>query len=101
VCFWEDDNIQLRWPEYEGGANTPSLIVAQRSNEDVGAMESRFLSNVRSAQRDEPVEVGWRPLDPAIDNFERKGDDTAQWPGDLTVLYWWRPTFWRRDETST
>jgi len=23
ICFWEDDNVQLRWPDYAGGANIP------------------------------------------------------------------------------
>jgi len=31
VCTWEDDIIQLRWPDYSGGANGPSLIAAQSS----------------------------------------------------------------------
>ena len=30
ICFWEDDNVQLRWPDWAGGANTPALIESQR-----------------------------------------------------------------------
>ena len=51
VCFWEDDNVQLRWPDHAGGANRPSLIEAQRLYRDVGAMERRFTGNVRDATR--------------------------------------------------
>jgi hypothetical protein len=25
VCFWVDDPVQLRWPDWAGGANKPSL----------------------------------------------------------------------------
>ncbi len=25
ICFWEDDPVQFVDPDYEGGANTPSL----------------------------------------------------------------------------
>lgn len=31
VCSWEDDAVQLRWPDWQGGANDPSLIKAQQT----------------------------------------------------------------------
>ncbi|MFC5904955.1 CPCC family cysteine-rich protein [Streptomyces zhihengii] len=37
VCFWEDDRVQLRWPDWTGGANRPSLIEAQVNFTDFGA----------------------------------------------------------------
>ena len=95
VCFWEDDAVQLRWPDYDGGANTPSLIDAQRTFAAVGAMESRFVARVRGADESEPLDQGWRPVDLAVDHFEALGVRTAPWPDDLTTLYWWRPSFWR------
>ena len=95
VCFWEDDNVQLRWPDSSGGANTPSLIEAQRNYADFGAMEVRFKGNVRQPLADDPVDRGWRPVDLHIDRFESRTEANTQWPADLTVLYWWRPTFWR------
>jgi hypothetical protein len=42
---------------------------------------------------------GWRPADPARDDLEQcspEGGWDAPWPEDLTALYWWRPTYWRR-----
>ena len=96
ICFWEDDNIQLRWPDYAGGANKPSLIESQRNYSQIGATEKRFTGIVRGAAADEAVEDGWRPIDRGIDSFEPRGVSERAWPDDLTVLYWWRPTFWRR-----
>ncbi|MEQ0557465.1 CPCC family cysteine-rich protein [Amycolatopsis sp. NEAU-NG30] len=96
VCFWEDDNIQLRWPDRPGGANSLSLIDAQRAYAELGAMEHRFTGIVRMAAPDEPLDDGWRPVDLAVDDFEPMDVSEAPWPADLTSLYWWRPTFWRR-----
>ena len=96
VCFWEDDDIQLRWPDWAGGANSLCLVDAQRAYAGTGAMEYRFTGIVRGAAPDEPLDEGWRPIDPALDDFEPRGVASAPWPGDLTMLYWWRPTFWRR-----
>ncbi len=99
VCFWEDDAVQLRWPTYEGGANRPSLIDSQRVYAADGAIERRFIRLVRTAQADEPLDASWRPIDVDVDSFEEPGIREADWPKDLTALYWWRPTFWRRDRS--
>jgi hypothetical protein len=96
VCFWEDDDLQLRWPDLPGGANSLSLVDAQRANAEMGAMEYRFTGIVRSAAPDEPLDDGWRPIDPAVDDFEPPGVAGAPRPADPTALDWWRPTFWRR-----
>ncbi|MGC7099865.1 CPCC family cysteine-rich protein [Amycolatopsis lurida] len=95
VCFWEDDAIQLRWPD-RGGANSLPLIEAQRAYAELGAMEFRFTGLVRTATATEPVDDGWRPIDLTADNFESGGVAEAPWPSDLTTLYWWRPDYWRR-----
>jgi hypothetical protein len=94
VCFWEDDLIQLRWPTWFGGANKPSLVEAQRTYAAIGACEERLLRYVRPAEAGEVREAGWRPV-AAGDDFEPLNVVEADWPTDKTVLYWWRPTFWR------
>lgn len=95
MCSWEDDQVQLRWPDYSGGANRPSLIRAQRTFAESGVCELRLLPYVRPATKDDPLEPGWRPVDITIDNFEALGIQEAPWPQDRSILYWWRPTFWR------
>lgn len=96
ICFWEDDLVQTRWPNFAGGANKPSLIECQRNYQTFGACEARLLKHVRPATEDEPVDEGWYPLGPlALDFFEPIDDSSQPWPEDRIALYWWRPTFWR------
>jgi len=47
VCFWEDDPVQLRDPDYAGGANTVSLNQARINYKEFGAVEKRVLEYVR------------------------------------------------------
>lgn len=47
VCFWEDDPIQLKDHDFEGGANTPSLNQAKENFKQFGACEERFVKNTR------------------------------------------------------
>jgi hypothetical protein len=98
ICFWEDDLVQLR------GSTTPAERIARASSRAatfrrVGAMEERFIGNIRPPSSDEPLEVDWRPIDPTIDRFEPRGSQERPWPDDSTVLYWWRASFWRRTAT--
>jgi len=96
ICFWEDDLVQLRWPDFAGGANRPSLVEAQQSHRRLGAVEERCRPWVRDPSPEEPADPAWRPIDPERDSFEPISGAAAPWPDDRTVLYWWRPTFWRR-----
>lgn len=90
VCFWEDDPVQLRWPDLPGGANRPSLIEAQAKVKAIGACDERLVSVVRPPCDGEQRDPYWRPIDVYNDQFERRGDQEAPWPDDLTALYWWR-----------
>ncbi|MCY7395562.1 MAG: hypothetical protein LH468_05290 [Nocardioides sp.] len=56
VCFWEDDPVQLRWPDYSGGANGVSLVEGQRNFLAFEAMALTFRGNVREAKASEPVD---------------------------------------------
>jgi hypothetical protein len=98
ICRWEDDLVQLRWPQYVGGANSVSLAEAQRSYKELGISRERFNDSGRMPMDGEPVEPGFRLVDLTNDDFEDPGNQDAPWPDDRTVLYWWRPTFWRRAE---
>lgn len=62
VCFWEDDPIQLKDPDYEGGANNVSLRQGQRNFLEFGACEKSMIKNVRSPSREEQRDESWGPL---------------------------------------
>ena len=53
VCFWEDDGVQFRNPQYEGGANKVSLNDARKNFLAHGVSEIRFKSDVRSPRPEE------------------------------------------------
>jgi Cysteine-rich CPCC len=62
VCFWEDDGVQFRDPDLEGGANRPSLRQAQKHFREHGVCEDRLKPFVRPPAADEPRKKGWTPL---------------------------------------
>ncbi|KPH97870.1 Cysteine-rich CPCC domain containing protein [Actinobacteria bacterium OV450] len=98
VCFWEDDALQLRWPDWAVGANRTSLVEAQQNYQAFGACDERSVEHVRPPGDDEPQDRSWRLIDPERDHFEPQGVQLAVWPVDQTVLYWWRyrnTGFWR------
>jgi hypothetical protein len=100
ICGWEDDLSQLRFPLMPSSSNLVSLQDAQRNFREFGAAARRLIGLTRDPVEGEGVEPGWRPLDPKIDNIEKpqRGTnyaDSYPWP-DTTVLYYWRPTYWRR-----
>lgn len=98
VCGWEDDLVQLRWPTAGGAPNKPSLVEAQESFAAIGAKSEPALCRVRPPATDEIRDPGWRPVTDK-DDFEHWDDAEADWPSDRTALYWWRSTFWRRQQT--
>jgi hypothetical protein len=63
VCYWEDDLIQLKDPNYEGGANRISLKQAQRNFQEFGACEKDMVKWVQNPSPEEARDADWRPLD--------------------------------------
>jgi hypothetical protein len=49
-------------PWFEGGANVPCLQSAQRNYAGFGAMEHRFLENVRGILPGDERDDSWRPV---------------------------------------
>ena len=100
ICLWEDNLVQLRFPRMTGGANVVSLEVAQRNYSEFGAAERRKRAFARTPMEFEHREQLWRHLRPDRDNIEepQRGIDYSEtYPeADTTVLYYWRPTYWRR-----
>lgn len=103
VCHWEDDPFQLRYPWAGIGANgSVGLLEAQANYQRFGAVREDLKRFVRPPRADEPLDPGWRPLDPERDPYEREPGrgDAAPHPDDLTTLYYWRPAYWRRHLAS-
>lgn len=100
ICQWEDDLAQLRFPRMPGSANAVSLEEAQQNFADFGAATRRHQLEARAPVEGETREHEWRPLDASRDNIEEPTRGVAyaeSYPfDDTTVLYYWRPTYWRR-----
>ena len=94
LCFWEDDALQLRFPELGDQTNWVPLAEAQRNYAKYGAIEERFAGDVRKPTAADALDAEFRPIEPS-DSFEAVPSD-AEGPSDPTHLYYWRPTFWRR-----
>ena len=91
VCWWEDDLIQLRWPDYGGGANHPSLIGAQENYRRSGASDPRLVAHVRPAEASEPLDPDWRPFDADRVEDRVSGVDYGKtYADDRAIYYYWR-----------
>lgn len=53
VCFWEDDLLQLKNIEYEGGANHVSLVQARKNFKLFGACREDVIKYVRKPKSNE------------------------------------------------
>ena len=62
ICFWEDDNIQFEDPDYEGGANIPSLRQAQKNYLTFGAYSEHCLPFVRKPNKKDLKDPDWKRL---------------------------------------
>jgi hypothetical protein len=57
VCFWEDDGIYVNSDEIKGGPNGDlSLNQARKNYQEFGAVEKRFINDVRKPIASEMVE---------------------------------------------
>lgn len=62
ICFWEDDYVQYSDPDYDGGANIPSLRQAQKNYLELGACEERVIEFVRKPNKKDEKDSDWKPL---------------------------------------
>ncbi|WHY96907.1 CPCC family cysteine-rich protein [Peribacillus simplex] len=62
ICFWEDDGVQFRDPEYEGGANEVSLWQAQKNFVKFGAYEEGCIAFVRKPNKKDIKDPNWKPF---------------------------------------
>lgn len=62
ICYWEDDEVQFRDPDFEGGANEVSLKQAQQNFIEFGACDKDYLDVVRPPNNFDIKDPDWRPL---------------------------------------
>ncbi|HFK1475170.1 CPCC family cysteine-rich protein [Bacillus paranthracis] len=62
ICFWEDDSVQFKEPDYEGGANEVSLRQAQENFIVFGACEKRCIELVRKPTSEDVKDASWKQI---------------------------------------
>lgn len=62
ICFWEDDGVQFRDPDYEGGANEVSLWQAQKNFVKFGACEEGCIAFVRKPNKKDIKDPNGKPF---------------------------------------
>jgi len=101
ICFWEDDMVQLAFPDLSGGANKVSLISGQASFILYGVSEERFSRNVRRPKDTDIRDILWRPINVESDRLLSWGnsEDHQKWDSvkgeDLgSRIYYWSSEYW-------
>jgi hypothetical protein len=106
ICFWEDDIVQLAFPDLAGGANKSSLIEGQRSFLEFGACEQRVLQHGRPVSGSDIRDSSWRLMDSSRDRYLHWGDraDSERWQSVKDsagiCLYYWREDYWLHDQKT-
>ncbi|MDN3015869.1 CPCC family cysteine-rich protein [Paenibacillus sp. BSR1-1] len=62
ICFWEDDGLQYRDSDYEGGANEVSLTQAQQNFIKFGACDEGSIKFVRKPNQEDIKDPNWKSL---------------------------------------
>jgi len=62
ICFWEDDGVQFKDPDYEGGANVISLKEAQKNFIKYGTCDKESVTSVRKPNKFDKKDPLWRPF---------------------------------------
>jgi Cysteine-rich CPCC len=62
ICFWEDDGVQFKDPDFEGGANAISLKQAQNNFLAFGACQEDGMKFVRKPNSKDVKDTDWKPF---------------------------------------
>lgn len=62
ICFWEDDGVQFKDADYEGGANYVSLRQAQLNYIMFGACQEGLIEFVRKPNNTDVIDHDWKQL---------------------------------------
>src|SRR5262245_17257760 len=97
ICGWEDDHVQLHFPEHRGGANGESLMEAQQAYAQEAAKRSPTEPDPTLGETRDPL---WRPYDPTRDRLQRQDNIRSGYDyfraaleidnADLQAMYYWR-----------
>lgn len=124
ICWWQDDWIQTLDPTSAGGANSVSLIEAQANFQQ---FDTKVPGHGRAPGPNDRRESGWRPINKELDLIGLDDEATYGVPtppellelgegspkrlfgaisnpeeaADPERLYWWRPTYWRRNKSAS
>jgi hypothetical protein len=63
ICYWEDDGVQFKDPDYDGGANRVSLRKPQPNFKRFEACEEVFKDSVKKPTESDERDHFWKPLD--------------------------------------
>ena len=94
ICYWEDDPVQAADPWFAGGANRPNLVDAQALFARYGAMEERFVTDVRPPLDSDRVDPSWRAVLDTDKAYATTPREIEQIPVDdpsrVSYCYWLR-----------
>ena len=90
ICFWEDDAVQVADPWYAGGANQPSLVDSQQNFRRFGAMEERFIGDVRKPTSADRKDPRWRLVQPTDKDSSRNSEKVRNDDTGGSYYYWLR-----------
>lgn len=62
ICFWEDDGVQFRDPDFEGGPNDVTLRQAQQNYIKFGACQEDCIEFVRKPNKKDIKDPNWKQL---------------------------------------
>jgi len=62
ICFWHDDYVQGKDVDDWGGANDLSLRDSQKNFIKFGAIEEKFINNVRKPNKNDVRDPNWKAL---------------------------------------
>ena len=92
ICYWEDDDVQLADPWFEGGANKPNLYTAQKNYIRYGAMEERFVDAVKPPNRKTKHDGEWRLVQESDKSNVTSPREIESLPGKIDYrkeYYYW------------
>ncbi|MBI5625457.1 MAG: hypothetical protein HY924_16890 [Elusimicrobia bacterium] len=97
VCGWEDDDVQLRFPTMQGGANKECLVEYQQET-------LRSFPLAKKEHKHFRRDPGWRPVTKSdcqdINGIPTNGQEYFEAAGEVDPGYYWRKCS-QEDESRT